>query len=59
MREHNEDKALRHIATYLDKQEKSIDWLFSFYNTDQDEFLSDTEFFAMLEKLHINVNRQL
>ena len=25
MREHNEDKALRHIATYLDKQEKSID----------------------------------
>lgn len=34
MREHHEDKVLRHIATYLDKQEKSIDWLFSYFNTD-------------------------
>ena len=59
MREHNEDKALRHIAIYMDKQEWSIDQLFSYFNTDQDEFLSDTELFEMLDKLHINVNRQL
>lgn len=56
MKEHHEEKVLRHIAIYIDKQDWTIERLFDFYNVDQDEFLSDTELFAMLDKLHINVN---
>lgn len=59
MSERIKDETLKHIAIYMDKQEYNINQLFRRFNTDEDDHLSEKEFFEMLELLHINVNRQL
>ena len=60
MKERVEEKTMVHIATYIDKQDYTIEQLFKRFNTDEDdEFLSDKEFFAMLELIHVNANAQL
>lgn len=59
MKERIEEQTLTHIAVYLDKQGYDLNALFRRFNTDQDEFLSDTELFEMLDIIHVNVNQQL
>ena len=60
MREHIEDKTLKHIALYMDKQDWSIDKLFTHFNTDDsDNYLTETELFEMMNIIKVNVNSQL
>lgn len=59
MKERIEEQTLTHIATYMDKQGWDLNRLFNYINTDQDEFISDTELFEMLEQIHVNTNQQL
>ena len=63
MREKIEKDSLEHIGKYFlargYKGRKDIYKLFNHFNTDQDEFLSQKEFFAMLDDIHVPVNVQL
>ena len=59
MRERVEEDTLTHIATYMDKKGFDLNGLFRYFNSDQDEYLSDTEMFEMLQIIHINTNQQL
>ena len=60
MREKVEEEALQLIAKYLDKKGYTLKQLFDQFNAEgEDEWLSDQEFLAMLEAIHVPVNRQL
>ena len=58
MREKVEEEALQLIAKYLDKKECTLKQLFDQFNRPgEDEWLSDQEFFQMLDAIHVPRNR--
>ena len=59
MKEQVEEQTLTHIAQYMETNGWDLNRLFNYFNSDEDEFLSDTEFFDMLGIIHVNVNQQL
>ena len=59
MKEQVEEQTLTHIAKYMESNGWDLNRLFRYFNSDEDEFLSDTEFFDMLGIIHVNVNQQL
>ena len=50
MKERIEEQTLVHIATYMDKRGFDLNRLFNYINTDEDEYISDTELFEVSKR---------